>query len=81
MWYKKRVDLFGKYQDAEGTRYSISECHRVVAPDGRKNNELGYEEFENLDECVSAWSLTKIVAASPRLNEFRHFFSSKLNKK
>lgn len=78
MWYKKRIDPFGKYKDTEGTKYSVSECHRVVAPDGRKNNELGYEEFENLDECLAAWSLTKSETA--KSVNFSQLLKSKLIK-
>lgn len=58
MWYNKIEDKNGFYQDENGTRYMITECHRVMAPDGRKNAELGYTEFESMEECLTAWELS-----------------------
>lgn len=60
MWYKKIEDENGEYQDEEGVIYMVTECYRVIAPDGRKNAELGYTEFENMNECLSTWGLEKI---------------------
>lgn len=58
MWYFKEQDENGEFQDKDGVIYMVTECYRVIAPDGRKNAELGYTEFENMDECLKAWGLT-----------------------
>ena len=58
MWYFKEKDEQGEFQDKDGVNYMVTECYRVIAPDGRKNAELGYTEFENMDECLKAWDLT-----------------------
>lgn len=58
MWYYKEENENGDFTDAQDIRYSLTECYRVIAPDGRRNAELGYTEFENMDECLAAWGLT-----------------------
>lgn len=58
MWYYKEPYEEGEHIDEQGVRYSVTECYRVIAPDGRRNAELGYTEFENMDECLAAWGLT-----------------------
>lgn len=60
MWYNKIENENGQYQDENGNRYDVSECYRVIAPDGKRNAELGYTEFENMEECVTTWKLSKI---------------------
>lgn len=60
MWYKKFEYENGNYQDENGTRYMVTECYRVIAPDGRRNAELGYTEFNSMEECLSAWGLSEI---------------------
>lgn len=60
MWYKKEKNENGEYQDKDGVRYSLTECYRVIAPDGKRNAELGYTEFENIDECLTTWQLQKV---------------------
>lgn len=57
MWYKKIEHKKGKYQDKDGKRYGIVECKQAIAPDGKKNKELGLTEFKNLDECLKTWKL------------------------
>ena len=57
MWYIKEKDEHGEFQDKDGVIYMVTECYRVIAPDGRKNAELGYIEFEDMDECLKAWGL------------------------
>lgn len=60
MWYYKEKDENGEFEDIDGVRYSLTECHRVTAPDGKSNAELGYTEFENMDECLTTWELSKV---------------------
>lgn len=60
MWYFKEVNENGDYKDRNGTVYVVTECYRVIAPDGRRNAELGYTEFENFDKCLEEWGLIKI---------------------
>lgn len=60
MWYNKEENEYGEFQDKEGKRYIVVECHRVIAPDGRRNAELGYTEFENMQECLKVWELIEV---------------------
>ena len=60
MWYKKEQIENGEFVDNEGNAYTVNECYRIIAPDGRRNAELGYTEFENMDECLKAWGLTRL---------------------
>lgn len=60
MWYNKELDENGEFQDKEGNRYMVTECHRIIAPDGRMNDELGYTEFSNMEECLKAWELIEL---------------------
>lgn len=57
MWYKKIENKKGRYVDAKEVRYMIVECHKVQAPKGKKNAELGLTEFKNIEECLKAWDL------------------------
>lgn len=57
MWYKKEQIENGEFVDNEGNTYTVNECYRIIAPDGRKNAELGYSEFETLEDCLKAWQL------------------------
>lgn len=57
MWYYKEQNEDGNYQDKDGVRYLLTECYRVIAPDGRRNAELGYTEFDNMEECLNTWGL------------------------
>ena len=58
MWYFKEENENGDFQDKNGKIYSLCECHRVMAPDGRMNAELGYTEFEDMEACLQAWELS-----------------------
>lgn len=60
MWYYKEKNEQGEHVDAQGGRYSLTECYRVIAPDGRRNAELGYTEFSNMAECCKAWGLEAV---------------------
>lgn len=60
MWYFKEQNEDGDFQDKDGIRYSLTECHRIIAPDGRRNAELGYTEFENMQECLKVWELIEV---------------------
>lgn len=60
MWYNKEENEHGEFQDKEGKRYIVVECHRIIAPDGRMNAELGYTEFPDMNTCLKAWELVEI---------------------
>lgn len=60
MWYFKEQNENGEFADKEGNTYTVNECYRIIAPDGRKNAELGYTEFNSLEECLKTWELTRI---------------------
>lgn len=57
MWYKTVEHEKGKYQDKEGKRFMICQCHGASGPNGKKNAELGLTEFKNLEECLKTWKL------------------------
>lgn len=60
MWYYKEEDEHGEFQDKDGVTYMVTECHRVIAPDGRMNAELGYTEFSDMEECLKTWELVEV---------------------
>ena len=60
MWYFKEENENGDVRDKDGKIYQLTECYRVIAPDGRKNAELGYTEFDSMQQCLEAWGLTLI---------------------
>ena len=57
---KKIEDEQGEFQDKDNNRYLVIGCSRVIAPDGKKNAELGYTEFETIEDCLKAWELTEV---------------------
>lgn len=60
MWYKTEEHKEGRYQGKDGKLYILVQCHRAMDKEGRKNKELGLTEFETLEDCLTAWELTKI---------------------
>ena len=60
MWYLREENEYGDVKDKDGKVYLVTECYRVIAPDGRKNAELGYTEFDSMQQCLEAWGLTLI---------------------
>ena len=58
IYCKAEANEFGEYADANGTLYSIEWGHHIEAPDGKKNEELGYKPFASLDEAAEAFGLT-----------------------
>ena len=60
MWYKTVENENGKYQNAEGKKFILVQCHRAMDKDGRKNKELGLTEFPTLEDCLKEWGLTRI---------------------
>lgn len=61
MWYKTIKHEKGKYQNEEGERFMLCECHGASAPNGKKNADLGLTEFKNREECLKTWKLTPYV--------------------
>lgn len=59
MWYFKEENENGDFIDDDGKSYFLTECHRVIAPDGKMNAELGYTEFSDMEECLKTWKLTR----------------------
>ena len=57
MWYKTVKHEKGKYQNEEGERFMLCECHGASAPNGKKNAALGLTEFKNREECLKTWKL------------------------
>lgn len=60
MWYYKEEDEHGEFQDKDGVTYMVTECHRIIAPDGRMNAELGYTEFPDMNTCLKTWELVEV---------------------
>lgn len=50
---------YGEYVDANGNRCTIAWGHHIEAPDGKKNEELGYYPFSNLSEAAESFGLTE----------------------
>lgn len=56
-YFKKTVSEYGSYVDAEGVRYTVEWCSRIVSPGNETPEELGYEPFENMDSAIAIWGL------------------------
>ncbi len=55
MVYKKVQNEEGQYIDGQGTRWDILEAHEAYTPQGKN---VGWDEFENLEEAANAHRLT-----------------------
>lgn len=60
MWFKKIEDIKGKYQDKDGNRFKIFQCHQAHGPNGKREKDLGLTEFETIEDCLKAWELTEV---------------------
>ena len=47
------------YIDATNTRYSVEWGHVITSPDGKSPEELGYQQFNSLEEALNQWGLTE----------------------
>lgn len=65
-WFKKIENEYGNYVDASGKRYMIDYGTLIVSPEKKYNNELGYEEFVDLHEAITAWGLKESLPGPRR---------------
>lgn len=54
---------YGDYKTTDGKRVSLSWGHNIQAPDGKKNEELGYTAFDSVEAAEAAFGLTKLTEA------------------
>ena len=66
IYCKAEQSEHGEYVDANGTRYMIDWGHHIEAPDGKKNEELGYKPFATLEEAAEAFWLTLAPHEEPQ---------------
>lgn len=59
IYAKKEQNNKGGYVDSNDVRYIVDWCHLIVSPHGTPE-ELGYEQFESLDEALTKWELTEV---------------------
>ena len=58
IYVKKEQYENGEYVDSNGVRYALDWGHMVVSPHGTPE-ELGYEQFESLEDALIKWELMK----------------------
>lgn len=52
---------YGDYKTADGKKVSLSWGHNIQAPDGKKNEELGYMPFDSVEAAEAAFGLMKLT--------------------
>ena len=52
---------YGLYVDATNARYSVEWGHIITSPDGKSPEELGYQQFNSLEEALNQWGLTEYI--------------------
>ena len=62
MVYKKIESETGAYQSVDGVLFDILESTKVVGPQGVN---VGWDTFNNIDEAVAAYGLTRIPEPEP----------------
>ena len=60
-YFRKTQREFGSYIDAEGVRYTVEWCSRIVSPGNETPEDLGYEACETLETALEAWGLMPYV--------------------
>lgn len=55
MKIKREMDENGEWMDADGQRYSLSVVRRLRNAAGVN---VGYEDFDSLEDALAAWGLT-----------------------
>lgn len=60
VWVRKTQDAeYGRYKDANGTRWSVEWCDMLSAPDGSTPDAHGYELYRSVDAAVAYWELAE----------------------
>ena len=65
MVYKKFANAEGQYIDAQQARWDILEAHEAYTPEGLN---VGWDEFESLEEAASYYGLTYDPAEQGEIN-------------
>lgn len=58
IWVRKTENEMGGYADAEGVRYTVEWCVKMVTHDGSTEADHGYERHESVQSACGAWGLT-----------------------
>lgn len=62
IWVSKTIESqYGNYVDAEGNRYVIEWCNKLITPDGSTEEDHGYEHYESVDKACEVWGLIPYV--------------------
>lgn len=57
VYVKREHSEYGGYVDATNTHYTVDWGHIVTNPDGKTPLELGYQQFNSLEEALNQWGL------------------------
>ena len=60
-YFKKTESEYGSYIDAEGVRYMVEWCSRIVSPGNETPEDLGYEPFVSMEAALEAGGLVPYV--------------------
>lgn len=60
-WVRRHPSEYGNYVDADGTRYTVEWCHKLLTPDGSTEADHGYEPHESVEAACEAWGLVPYV--------------------
>lgn len=60
-WVRRIPSEYGNYVDADGTRYAVEWCHKLLTPDGSTEADHGYEQHASVGAACEAWGLEPYV--------------------
>lgn len=60
-WVRRTASDLGSHVDAEGNRYFIEWCHRLLTPDGSTEEDHGYEKYASVEDACISWGLSEYV--------------------
>lgn len=58
IWVRKTENKNGGYVDAEGVRYTVEWCVKIITPDGSTEADHGYERHESIQAACDVWGLS-----------------------
>ena len=62
VWVRKTQDAeYGRYADADGTRWQVEWCDMLSTPDGSTPEDHGYELYRSVEAAVAYWELVPYV--------------------
>jgi hypothetical protein len=60
-WVRRIPAEYGNYVDANGTRYIVQWCHKLLTPDGSTEADHGYEQHNSIEAACEKWGLSEYV--------------------